>query len=89
MGPKGFSDDDFDAETERLGKEEIEKQAKEQFITELVAIERALDEFLSGEIKEGLISPFKLTLIVQSRAFLALVKQTKQDVPENTIRVTD
>jgi hypothetical protein len=77
------------APVEAIGDPEIERQAKEQMTMDLLALENAIDTFLSGEVREGLISSFKLTLIVQARTLLALAKQSRLDVGENTIRIDE
>jgi hypothetical protein len=74
---------------EPIGDLEIEKQAKATLTNELSALETALDTFLCGEIREGLITSFKLTLIVQARTLLALTERSRKDVGENTIRVDE
>lgn len=63
-----------------------EKEAKERLGSELEALERALDDFLTGEVRDGLVSPFKMTLIVQARTLQALVERSKKDVVDNQIR---
>lgn len=48
-----------------------ERDAKARISAELKALEETLDLFLSGEVRDELITPFKVTLMVHARTLVS------------------
>lgn len=70
----------------RAKADRTEAGAKAALGAELVALEEALDTFLSGEVRDGVITSFKLTLIVHARTLLAVAERSRMDIAENKVR---
>lgn len=68
-------------------EDRTEATAKSAMEKELSELETALDNFLSGEVRDGLITAFKLTLIVHAKTLLAVAERSRKDVAENKVRI--
>lgn len=65
---------------------ELEFQAKSLLNSDLTSLRGALVEFLNGEVSLGLISPYKMLLLVQARTLLAVVEKAQAELLNTKVR---
>lgn len=70
---------------EWLTRADRERVAKARITDELAQLVVAVDGFLTGEVSAGLITPFKLTLIMQARTMQALAERGLRDVETSKV----
>ena len=63
-----------------------ERAAKRAMRAELLVLEGALNDFLKGGVSEGLITPFKMLLLVHARTVLAVARIARAGVRTTKIR---
>lgn len=52
---------------------------------DLVALEEAMKRFLDGEISRGMITSYKMTLLVSAQTLLAVSRSARRDLLEKKV----
>lgn len=63
----------------------LDMERRKQLHDDLLDMERSVETFLDGEINNGLITSYKLTVITTARLLRAVVQTARQDLIDNRV----